>query len=126
MNVKVVTVIGVTATMGTNISGIFASFGDTKVYCIARDIEKMKKTIPRITKSVKPDGIINNLIPADFSMLDVPTFLGNRIGFQFINEAFQCKEKYAENGGIDYLDAFSGTFTGRALAPIETLFDKNG
>lgn len=229
MNIKTVTVIGATGTMGANIAGIFASFGDAKVYCIARDIEKVKRTLPRIVKSVKADGIAKNLVPADFSMLekcvadsdlvfesaaesmdikrelaerigkvlraetvsctgtsglsvttlaecypehlrkqffgvhmfnppynmslcefistkysdetiskelkeylaktlfrtvvdvkDAPAFLGNRIGFQFINEALQYAEKYADNGGIDYIDAILGSFTGRAMAPIVT------
>ncbi len=36
---------------------------------------------------------------------DSPAFLGNRIGFQFINEALQYAEMYKDNGGIDYIDA---------------------
>jgi len=70
MNIKTVTVIGVTGTMGANVAGIFASFGDAKVYCVGCDIEKVKKTILRILKSVKVDAIARNLAPADFSMLD--------------------------------------------------------
>lgn len=229
MEIKTVTVIGVTGTMGANIAGIFASFGKAKVYCVGRDIEKVKKTIPRIVKSVRADAIAKNLIPADFSMLeqcvaesdfifesskedikvkseiaklvassmkndavsctgssglsittlaecypdelrsrffgvhmfnppysmslcelistkysdmavkeelkkylakklirtvvevkDSPAFLANRIGFQFINEALQYAEKYKDNGGIDYIDAILGTFTGRAMPPLIT------
>ena len=48
MDIQTVTVIGVTGTMGANVAGIFASFGDAKVYCLGRDIEKVKKTIPRM------------------------------------------------------------------------------
>ena len=51
---------------------------------------------------------------------DSPAFLGNRIGFQFINEALQFAEKYKDNGGIDYIDAILGSFTGRAMAPLTT------
>ena len=229
MDIRTVTVIGVTGTMGANIAGIFASFGDAKVYCVGRDINKVKKTIPRIVKSVKADSIAKNLIPADFSMLedcvsqsdlvfesskedinvkteiayrvskvmkptaisgtgssglsittiaecypeelrprffgihmfnppytlplceltptkysdselkedlkeylskgllrtvvevkDSPAFLGNRIGFQFINEALQYADKYKDNGGIDYIDALLGSFTGRTMAPLIT------
>lgn len=229
MNIQTVTVIGVTGTMGANVAGIFASFGAAKVYCVGRDIEKVKRTIPRIVKSVKADAIAKNLIPADFSMLDdcvsrsdlvfesskeeinvkrdiakrigkvlqphavsctgtsglsiteiascypeelyghffgihmfnppysmslceltptvysdkimqvelkeyletvlyrtvvevkdSPAFLGNRIGFQFINEALQYAEKYKDNGGIDYIDAILGSFTGRSMAPLTT------
>ena len=229
LNIQHVTVIGATGTMGANVAGIFASFGDAKVYCVARDIEKVKKTIPRIVQSVKADAIKKNLVPADFSMLeecvaksdlvfesakedigvkreiaarvaralrpravsctgssglsitelaacypealrghffgvhlfnppysmslceltptkysdaemfselkeylskrlyrtvvevkDSPAFLGNRIGFQFINEALQYAERYKDNGGIDYIDALLGPFTGRAMAPLTT------
>ena len=229
MEIKTVTVIGATGTMGANVAGIFASFGNAKVFCVGRDIEKVKKTIPRIVKSVKADSIAHNLIPADFSMLedcvkqsdlvfesskedicvksdiakmvaktlqphavsrtgssglsitsiaecypenvrshffgvhmfnppysmplceltptkysdgpmqselkeylskklfrtvvevkDSPAFLGNRIGFQFINEALQYAEKYKDNGGIDYIDAILGSFTGRTMAPLAT------
>ncbi len=229
MDINAVTVIGVTGTMGANIAGIFASFGNAKVYCVGRNIDKVKKTIPRIVKSVRADAIAKNLIPADFSMLegcvadsdlifesskedisvkieiasrvskamkptaisgtgssglsittiaecypeelrshffgihmfnppytlslceliptkysnlelkeelkrylsknllrtvvevkDSPAFLGNRIGFQFINEALQYAEKYKDNGGIDYIDALLGPFTGRTMAPLIT------
>ena len=229
MNIKTVTVIGVTGTMGANVAGIFASFGNAKVYCVGRNIEKVNETIPRIVKSVRADSIKDNLIPADFSMLedcvsqsdlvfesckedinvkkeiairvgkclqpksvsctgssglsiteisscypnelqghffgvhmfnppytlplceltptkyadeqmyvdlkhylkdrlhrtvvevkDSPAFLGNRIGFQFINEALQYSEKYKDNGGIDYIDAILGSFTGRTMAPLVT------
>ena len=229
LNINTVTVIGATGAMGANIAGIFASFGNAKVFCVSRDIDKAKKTIPQIIKSVRADAIVNNLIPADFSMLeecvkqsdlvfessiedldikreiaivvgknlplhsisgtgssglsittlaecypeevrkqffgihlfnppytlplceliptiysdptiqkdlnnylteilrrkvvevkDSPAFLGNRIGFQFINEALQYAEKYQDYGGIDYIDALLGTFTGRTMAPLIT------
>lgn len=51
---------------------------------------------------------------------DSPGFLGNRIGFQFINEVMQLAEKHKSGGGIDYMDAIFGPFTGRALAPLVT------
>ena len=50
IDIKTVTVIGVTGTMGANVAGIFSSFGGAKVYCVGRDIEKVKKTIPRIIR----------------------------------------------------------------------------
>ena len=229
MKINSVTVVGATGTMGSNVAGIFASFGNAKVYCVGRDIEKVKRTFPKIVKSVKADAIAKNLIPADFSMLeqcvaesdlvfesckenleikkeiaarvgkvlqphavsctgssglsitaiaecypeafrghffgvhmfnppysmslceliptvysdsalyaelkaylsdtlirtvvqvkDSPAFLGNRIGFQFINKALQYAETYKDNGGIDYIDAILGSFTGRAMAPLTT------
>ena len=51
---------------------------------------------------------------------DSPAFLGNRIGFQFINEALCYAERFKDNGGIDYIDAILGSFTGRSMAPLTT------
>ena len=229
MNIKTVTVVGANGTMGTNVSAIFASFGNAKVFMVSRDMEKSKKAALRAGKTVKADSIIKNLVPADYSMLadcvlqsdlvfesaaenlelkislhaqigtslkrgavactgssglsitrlaecypeelrcqffgvhmfnppyqltlceltaspysdmqmygelkeyltsqlyrtvaeskDLPAFLGNRIGFYFMNEALQYAEKYQDNGGIDYIDALLGPFTGRTMPPITT------
>ena len=70
MIVKTVTVIGANGSMGTKISAIFASFGNAKVYMISRDVEKSKKAISKAVKSVRAESIIDNLIPADYSMID--------------------------------------------------------
>lgn len=42
MKIQTVTVIGANGTMGCNVSAIFASFGNAKVYMVSRDIEKSK------------------------------------------------------------------------------------
>lgn len=229
MNIKTVTVIGANGTMGCNIAGIFASFGEAKVYMVCRDIEAAKKAKLKATMSVKAEAIGKNLIPKTYDDLeeclaetdlifesvfedisikkdvynliakyikpntiigtgtsglsinelsesfdeslrpnymgihlynppynmtlcevipskytdatilrevkkylndvllrkvvevkDEPAFMGNRIGFQFINEALQYAEKYQDNGGIDYIDSIIGPFTGRNMAPLLT------
>lgn len=229
LNIKTVTVVGANGTMGCNVSGIFASFGNCRVYMVSRDIEKSKKAVTKAAASVRASSISANLIPADYSMLqscveesdlvfestkedldvklevtkqvaeylqphaiactgssglsittlaecfpnnlrshyfgvhmfnppynltlcevtptkysdrnlfeelkeylkhtlfrtvvevkDSPAFLGNRIGFQFINEALQYAEKYKDNGGIDYIDAILGSYTGRSMSPLTT------
>ena len=229
MKIKTVTVLGANGTMGTNVSAIFASFGDAKVYMVSRTLEKSQAAAIRAGKSVKADSIVGNLVPADYSMLDncvresdlifesaaenldvkielhtkignslkigaiactgssglsitrlaecypeylrkqfygvhmfnppyqlplceltaspysdmdlykdlkvyldgtlhrcvaeskdLPAFLGNRIGFYFINEALIYAERYQDNGGIDYIDAILGPFTGRTMPPITT------
>lgn len=51
---------------------------------------------------------------------DLPAFLGNRIGFYFINEALIYAERYKDYGGIDYIDSILGPFTGRTMPPITT------
>lgn len=228
-DIQVVTVIGANGTMGCNVSAIFASFGNAKVYMVSRDLEKSKKAAQLASKSVKAGSVVSNLIPADYSMLaeciaksdlvfesvaenletklsvtkqiaenlrdgaiactgtsglsvttlaevfpkslrghyfgvhmfnppysmilcevtptkytdrefleqtkaylketlfrtvvevkDSPAFLGNRVGFQFINEALQYAVKYKDSGGIDYIDSILGPFTGRSMAPLVT------
>jgi len=51
---------------------------------------------------------------------DLPAFLGNRIGFYVINEALIYADRYKDNGGVDYIDAILGPFTGRTMPPITT------
>ena len=227
MKINTVTIIGAGGAMGCNISAIFASFGDAKVYML--DIEKPEVAIDRAIKSVRAESVRKNLIPADFSMLDQcvkesdlvfesvveridikkdvankcipylkdgallctgtsglsiteiadslpkqfrsrffgvhffnppysmslcelikteyssgndveslrlylenelfrtvvvckdkPAFLANRIGFQFINRALQLAGENADRGGLDYVDAIFGMFTGRLMAPCNT------
>lgn len=229
LEIKTVTVVGANGTMGTNVSAIFASFGDAKVYMVSRDLDKSKLAAQRAGKTVKADSIVSHLVPADYSMLaecvkesdlvfesaaenldikigihtqigqslkkgavactgssglsiqrlaecypedlrnqfygvhmfnppyqlplceltaspysdmemykelkeyldqklhrcvaeskDLPAFLGNRIGFYFINEALIYAERYQDNGGIDYIDSILGPFTGRTMPPITT------
>lgn len=229
MTIKTVTIVGANGTMGTNVSAIFASFGNAKVYMVSRDMEKSKKAALKAGKTVKADSITSHLIAADYTMLadcvkssdlvfesaaenlelkielhtkigqslkkgavactgssglsitrlaecypeevrkqffgvhmfnppyqltlceltaspysdmvmygelkefltntlfrtvaeskDLPAFLGNRIGFYFINEALIYAERYQDNGGIDYIDAILGPFTGRTMPPITT------
>lgn len=225
--INTITVLGASGVMGSNISAIFASFGNARVYML--DIEKNEKAVDRAVKSVRAESIRKNLVPADYSMLekcvgesdlvfesvvenieikkevtkkasqwlkrdayfctgtsglsineiskvlpkefrnryfgvhffnppysltlceliktdlskdeditflkdylcnqllrtvvvckDKPAFVGNRIGFQFINSALQLAKKYQIEGGLDYIDAILGTFTGRLMAPCNT------
>lgn len=229
MNIRTVTVIGANGAMGSNISGIFASFGNAKVYMICRKMEDSIKAQLKASLSVKAEAIGSNLIPKTYDDLeqciaesdlifesiaenlqikkeiyqridkyiksntiigtgtsglsindlstcldennrgrfmgihmynppynmtlcevipskdtdsnilgevkdylkntllrkvvevkDEPAFMGNRIGFQFINEAMQYAQTYKDNGGIDYIDAILGPFTGRSMAPLTT------
>lgn len=51
---------------------------------------------------------------------DRPAFLANRIGFQFINSALRLAERFADKGGIIYVDSLFGPFSGRTMPPIAT------
>ena len=67
--IRTVTVVGANGTMGTNVSGIFASFGNAKVYMVSRNLETSKKAAIKAAKSVRAESVKANLIPADYSML---------------------------------------------------------
>lgn len=231
LKIKTVTVIGANGTVGKEVSGIFASFGDAKVYMVSRNIEKSQKAVDEAALSVKALSIKENLIPKSMEELkecveesdlvfesvsenleiktqihqeinkymkdtcivssgtsglsidklaesysenlrenfygihffnppynltlcelipskynnqnkkalndlkkylenklfrsviivkNEPAFIGNRIGFKFMNEALQYAEKYKEQGGVDYIDAILGSYTGRNMPPIKT------
>lgn len=70
----------------------------------------------REVKKYLKEVLLRNVV----EVKDEPAFMGNRIGFQFINEALQYAEKYQDNGGIDYIDSIIGPFTGRNMAPLLT------
>lgn len=229
MKIRTVTVLGANGAMGRNVAGLFASFGDAKVYVVSRRKEDSEAALEGAAKSVRAGVITRNLIPMDYSSLetcvresdlvfesvaenlaakidvwervatslvpgtlactgtsglsidrlasvlpqscrpfftgmhffnppyamrlcelcpfadmseateaevksylndvlhrvvvrvgDTPAFLGNKIGFEFINRAMQLAEKYSDRGGIDYVDSILGPFTGRAMAPLNT------
>lgn len=229
MEIKVVTVLGANGSMGRNISAIFASFGNAKVYMVSRKIDDAKQAKIKAIQSVKSHIIEKNLIAETYDNLekcisesdlifesltesfeikqdmyvkikkylkndaiiatgtsglsieklsksfseqqqksffgihmfnppynltlceliptenvdknllekltlylsqtlyrdvivvkDSPAFIGNRVGFQFINESMQYAEKYAEYGGIDFIDYLIGEFTGRNMPPLKT------
>lgn len=83
------------------------------------ELIKTKYNLESETKKLK-HYLENHLYRDVIIVKDEPAFLGNRIGFFFINRCLQLAEKYKENGGIDYIDAIFGGYTGRAMAPIVT------
>lgn len=228
MNINNVTILGANGAMGRNISAIFASFGQAKVYLACRTKEKAEKAVKDAYKSVRSESILSNLIPITYDEIekaikesdlileslaedmnlkkemyrqikpylkdnaiiatgtsglsiselskefedkalnfmgihmfnppynltlcelilhdekqeklaskieeyltsilkrtvvkvkDTPAFLGNRIGFFFINEALKLAYENMDEGGIDYIDSILGCFTGRNMAPLTT------
>ena len=63
LKIKTVTVIGANGTVGKEVSGIFASFGNAKVYMITRSIEKSKQAVEEAALSVKALSTKERLIP---------------------------------------------------------------
>lgn len=229
MNIQTVTIIGANGTMGKNVAGIFASFGNAKVYMVCRNMKDAEHAKIEAAETVKANTIIDNLIAETYDNIefcinqsdlifeslsenlkikeemycriskyikkgtilatgtsglsinklsksynkelrenflgihmynppysmnlcevipsemtntsllkevksylskvlyrdvvevkDQPAFMGNRIGFQFINEVLQYSVLFKDQGGIDYMDAILSKFTGRHLPPLVT------
>lgn len=70
MKIKTVTVIGANGTLGIGVSGIFASFGNAKVYMVSRSIEKSNQAIIKAGKSVRANSIIDNMIAKDYQNIE--------------------------------------------------------
>lgn len=94
LDINTVTVIGASGNVGKKIAGIFASFGDAKVYCVSRNKEKIKRIIPEIVTSVRAESIIGNLIPADYS--DLPSCIKKSdLIFESCSEDLETKSEIA-------------------------------
>ena len=52
---------------------------------------------------------------------DRPAFLANRIGLAFLHKAAWMADECRDRGGIDYVDALFGGFSGRAMPPLATI-----
>ncbi|MBI39509.1 MAG: 3-hydroxyacyl-CoA dehydrogenase [Leptospiraceae bacterium] len=77
------------------------------------------KNDPAYTKELS-DYLENKLHRHVIIANDRPGFAGNRIGFQFMNEAAIYAEKLADKGGIHLVDQLLSGYTGRAMAPLAT------
>lgn len=90
MLTKIITVVGANGTMGTNVSAIFASFGNAAVYMVSRDKEKSMKAAVMAGKSVRAISITRHLIPADYSMLD-DCIKASDLVFESVAESLELK-----------------------------------
>lgn len=83
------------------------------------EVIRSKDTNPELFDEMS--NYLKNVIYRDvIEVSDTPAFLGNRVGFHFLNKALQYAEKYSREGGIDYIDAILGPFTGRDMTPAAT------
>ena len=230
IQVKAVAIIGANGAMGASSAGIIASFGNCRVYMVARNSDKAKAGINCAVDSVRSDSIRHRLIPKTFEQMtdfvphcdwvlealpedlrvkqemyaridpllksgtivstvtsglsiarlaeslsvrkrtrffgthffnppyrmllceltphrstdhvllaafrqyleeilyrkvvvstDTPAFVGNRIGFQMLNEAAQFAEEHAKDGGVALADRLLSGVTGRVMPPLVTI-----
>lgn len=78
-------------------------------YTDSNSVEKMEEYLKN--KLIRDVVIVKNM----------PAFLANRIGFNFMNKLLQLADEYKEKGGIDYIDAIFSGYTGRIMEPLKTV-----
>lgn len=92
LEINNVVVIGATGAVGKTVAGIFASFGNAKVYMVGRNIEKVKTACYDAAKSVKSISIMDNLIPIDFDSIN-KYILNADLIFESISENMALKKE---------------------------------
>lgn len=125
MNIKTVTVIGANGAMGSNVSAIFASFGNAKVYMMSRDIEKSKEALLKAAKSVRAESIMGNLIPKDYSSLSECVAESDLV-FESVAENIDVKLDITKKIAASIRDdaiACSGT-SGLSITQLAECFDE--
>ncbi len=71
LKINTVTILGANGNMGSLCGGLIAAFGDTKVFMVARTINKANEGIVRAIDSVKSDVIKHNFIPLTYDNLSL-------------------------------------------------------
>lgn len=96
MRVDTVLVLGANGTMGRNVSGIFASFGQAKVYMMCRDRQQAESAIEKAIASVKAESIRKRLIPCDYTQME--TICGRvDLVYESVAENFELKYEILKN-----------------------------
>lgn len=96
MNINQVTILGANGTMGSNVAGIFAAFGNAKVYLVSRSKEKSEEAIEKIVKSVRADAIRDKLVAKEYN--DLKECVENsELVFESVAEDFEIKKELLKN-----------------------------
>ena len=70
IKINTVTVVGANGTMGRNVSAIFASFGNARVYLVSRSMEKSIAAKDKAYLSVRAESVKEKMIPSDYEHLE--------------------------------------------------------
>lgn len=96
MEIKTATIIGANGALGVGVSSILASFGDVKVYMIARTMKKAIDAIEKAGMAVKANSICNNMEPCTYNDLE-NCVSESDIVVETIIEDYEAKKKIHED-----------------------------
>ncbi|MCB1157933.1 MAG: 3-hydroxyacyl-CoA dehydrogenase family protein [Leptospiraceae bacterium] len=126
--IKTVTIIGANGSMGAGSAGVIASFGEAKVYMLARSVEKAKEGIAKAISSVRTDTIEARMIPGTIEDDLEKAVAESDWVFELVAESYEAKEplnkriaKVRKPGTI-----VSTVSSGLSIARLSKSFDEDG
>ena len=126
--IKTVTILGANGAMGSGSAGIIASFGEARVYMLARTLEKAKAGIQAAVKSVRTDVIEANMIPGTYDEDLKKAVEDSNWVFELLAESYDVKEaiikkinQYKKPGTI-----ISTVSSGLSIARLSSHLDDDG
>jgi 3-hydroxyacyl-CoA dehydrogenase len=90
--IKTVTVLGANGAMGAGSAGVIASFGEAKVYMLARDLDKANEGITKAVKSVRTDTIKNRMVAGTYTNDLAKAVAESDWVFELVAESYDVKE----------------------------------
>lgn len=125
MQIKTITVVGSNGVMGRNVSALFASFGNCKVFMISKTLQKSNLAIDSCIKIARAESIKNNLIPCDYSKLE-ECVSNSDLVYEAVIEDINTKKDIIKKIGYfskDKTIIVSGT-SGLSIKEISTVLPK--
>ena len=95
MEIKTATIIGANGALGIGVSSILASFGNVKVYMIARNMKKAQDAIEKAGMAVKANSICKNMEARTYDDLE-KSISKSDIVVETIIEEYEMKKKIHE------------------------------
>ena len=92
LEIKKVVVIGATGAVGKTVSGIFASFGNAKVYMVGRDTNKLSEAKHEAALSVRSLTVMDNLVTKSLDELK-ECLIDADLVFESVSENIQLKRE---------------------------------
>jgi 3-hydroxyacyl-CoA dehydrogenase len=126
--IKTVTVLGANGAMGAGSAGVIASFGEAKVYMLARDLGKANEGITKAVKSVRTDTIKNRMVAGTYENDLAKAVSESDWVFELVAESYSVKEainkdiaKSRKPGTI-----ISTVSSGLSIERLSKSFDEDG
>jgi len=126
--IKTVTILGANGAMGSGSAGVIAAFGGTKVYMLARDLEKATQGIEAAVGSVKTDSIRPRMLSGTYEADLEKAVSESDWVFELVAESYEVKEpinqriaKARKPGTI-----VSTVSSGLSIARLAKAYDEDG